>query len=80
MVKEKSVLIAFLLAFFFGPLGMLYTTVSGAIIMLVVSLVVGVFTFGLGLLITQPICVIWSVVAANSHNSQQSTQNQTINQ
>jgi len=69
MVKEKSVLIAFLLAFFFGPLGMLYTTVSGAIIMLVVSLVVGVFTLGFGLIITQVICIIWSVIAASSRNN-----------
>ncbi|MGP9538662.1 hypothetical protein ACT3SP_11665 [Brachybacterium sp. AOP43-C2-M15] len=58
-LPEKSVGLAFLLTFFFGPLGMLYSTVSGALILLgitlVVSFCVGIVialitlaTFGLG--------------------------------
>jgi len=78
--QRKDVLVAFLLSFFLGPLGMLYSTVIGGVIMMFVSLVVVIFTFGFGLLITHPICVIWSVVAANSYNSQQAAQNQIINQ
>jgi hypothetical protein len=68
----KSALVALLLAFFFGPLGMFYTTVFGAIVMLAVTFIVltiGVFTAGLGFLlffITQPICCIWAVVAAGN--------------
>lgn len=64
----KSVLVAFLLAFFLGPLGMLYATVSGGLIMMVVSIVVGIFTLGFGLVVTWPICVIWACIAASNQN------------
>jgi hypothetical protein len=68
IVDRKSVGLAFLLALVFGPLGMLYTTVAGAIIMLIVNAVVGTLTVGLGLVITWPLCVVWSCLAAASHN------------
>lgn len=58
-LPRKNVGVAFLLTFLFGPLGMLYSTVTGALVMLgitfVVSLIAGVIvglislaTFGLG--------------------------------
>jgi len=59
----KSRGVAFLLAFLFGPLGMLYSTVAGAIVMFFVSIVLGVLTLGLSFLVTWPICIIWAVVA-----------------
>jgi hypothetical protein len=68
LMPTKSVGVALLLAFFFGPLGMLYSTIVGGLIMLVITPVIGIFTLGLGLLITHPICVIWAAVAANMHN------------
>lgn len=64
----KSVGISILLTVLFGPLGMLYSTVSGAVIMIIVSIVAAIFTFGIGLLVTWPICVVWGAVAATSHN------------
>jgi len=64
-VAQKSVFVAFLLTFLFGPLGMLYTTVPGALVMLVLSVLVAIFTLGVGLLITWPICIIWACVAAS---------------
>jgi hypothetical protein len=64
IVQRKSRGLAFLLAFLFGPLGMLYTTVGGALIMLVIALVVSLATAGLGLILVWPICIIWSVLAA----------------
>ncbi len=67
--SQKSVAGAVLLALFFGPLGMLYATVAGALIMFFVSILVAVATLGLGLLITLPICAIWAGVAASSHNN-----------
>ncbi|MGC1853498.1 MAG: DUF2510 domain-containing protein [Solirubrobacterales bacterium] len=67
--SQKSVAGAVLLALFFGPLGMLYATVPGALIMFVISIPVALFTLGLGLLITLPICAIWAGVAASSHNA-----------
>lgn len=68
MGNEKSVGVAMLLSFFFGPLGMFYSTTNGALIMMLVSFFAMIFTFGLGIFITWPICVIWAASAANEHN------------
>lgn len=64
----KSAGTAALLSFFFGPLGMFYSTVPGALIMMLVSFIVGFVTLGIGLFVTQPICIIWAAVAANNYN------------
>ncbi len=69
VAAQKSVVGAVLLAFFFGPLGMFYVTVPGALIMFVISFFVAFATLGLGLLITLPICAIWAGFAASSHNN-----------
>ena len=68
---NKSVGVALVLTFLFGPLGMLYSTISGGIIMLIISVIVGAVTLGFGLLLTWPVCMIWSAIAANSHNRKQ---------
>ena len=68
-VPVKSVGVSLLLTFFFGPLGMFYSTVVGGIIMLVVSGVVFLATFGLGVFITWPICMIWGALAASAYNN-----------
>ena len=68
VAPTKSVGISILLTVLFGPLGMLYSTILGGLVMIGVSLVVGVLTLGLGLFLTWPICVIWGAIAANSHN------------
>lgn len=64
----KSTMVAVILAFLFGPLGMMYSTVSGGVIMLIISLIVGIFTLGFGLLFTWPVCVIWAALAADRQN------------
>ncbi len=68
VVSTKSPGIAILLTILFGPIGMFYSTIGGAIVMLLVSLVVGLVTFGFGLLITWPICILWAAIAASSYN------------
>jgi len=65
---EKSMGITILLTIFFGPLGMLYSTVTGAIIMIIVNVIVAIITLGFGLLITCPVCIIWAAVATNKYN------------
>jgi len=65
---EKSMGITILLTIFFGPLGMLYSTVTGAIIMIIVNVIVAIITLGFGLLITWPVCIIWAAVATNKYN------------
>jgi hypothetical protein len=75
IAHPKSVGVALVLTFFFGPLGMLYSTVSGALIMLGIWFFSGIFTFGFAWLISWPAIwltsMIWGCVAA-SH--QQGTQ------
>lgn len=66
--RQKSVGTAALLAFLFGPLGMIYSTPGGAGIMFLVSLFAMALTFGLGLFVTWPICVVWAAHAATEHN------------
>lgn len=68
VLTTKSPGIAILLTILFGPIGMFYSTIGGAIVMLLVSLIVGVVTLGFGLLITWPICILWAALAASSYN------------
>lgn len=64
----KSTMVAVILAFLFGPLGMMYSTITGGVIMLIISLIVGLLTLGFGLLFTWPVCVIWAALAADRQN------------
>lgn len=66
--STKNVGLAIILTVLFGPLGMLYSTIWGGVIMTVVNVIVGFFTVGFGLVITWPINVVWAAVAANSYN------------
>ncbi|MGA8833712.1 MAG: hypothetical protein WB554_19095 [Desulfomonilaceae bacterium] len=68
VTPTKSVGISIILTVVFGPLGMFYSTITGAIIMLIISGIVGFVTFGYGLIITHPICVIWGALATHSYN------------
>jgi len=45
---DKSVGAALVLTFFFGPLGLFYITVLGAVIMTVVAIIVAILTVGIG--------------------------------
>jgi len=62
----KSPGLAALLGCLFGPLGLLYSTGTGAIVMFVVNLVG--FVTVIGLFITWPICGLWGYLAAKKHN------------
>lgn len=66
---RKSLVVSVLLTLFFGPLGLFYSSVTGGIIMLVISVLVSIFTLGIGLLITFPICIVWGIIATNANNS-----------
>lgn len=68
VLPTKSVGLSLLLTILFGPLGMLYSTIGGGILMLIISILLGVFTFGWSALITWPICVIWGAMAVNGYN------------
>ena len=66
--SEKNPGLAAGLAFFLGPIGLLYSTVIGSICMFFVNIVVGFLAFGFGLILTWPICCIWGYIAASNYN------------
>lgn len=73
-VQQKSLLAAFLLTLFFGPLGMLYSTIAGGVIMLVVYLAIlglSIVTLGMASLLFLPawiVCITWGMIAAKTRN------------
>ena len=68
MPQRKSVLLSLVLTFFLGPFGMLYSTVVGGLVMLVLYVVLGIPTFGWALAALHPIAMIWGAVAADRAN------------
>lgn len=68
-LSPKSIGVALLLTFLFGPIGMLYATVWGGLIMLFVNLLVGIVTLGFGLFLTWPIQLVWVALAVRSYNN-----------
>ena len=68
VVPLKSTGLAIILAVVFGPIGLLYSSVLGAIVMFVVNIIVGIVTLGFGLFLTWPICGLWAALAVMSHN------------
>lgn len=69
VMMPKSVGTAIVLAIFFGPLGMLYSTVTGGLVMLGINIVIGIPTLGMILFVTWPAGIVWAAIAANTHNS-----------
>jgi len=68
VASTKSMGLAVILAVLFGPLGLLYSTVIGAVVMFVVNVLAAIFTLGFGLLLTWPTCGIWAAIATKAHN------------
>ncbi len=68
MQNSKSVVLSLVLTFFLGPFGMLYSTVPGALIMLVLYVVLGILTGGIAIAVLHPIAMIWAAVAADRSN------------
>jgi hypothetical protein len=66
--REKSVGAAVVLALLFGPLGMMYSTIAGGLIMMLLTLIVVPATMGFGFLLLWPIEVIWAALAASAQN------------
>lgn len=68
VAPTKSVGIAIILTILLGPFGMFYSTIWGGVIMTLVSIVVGILTFGYGIFVLWPIYIIWAALAANAYN------------
>lgn len=67
---DKSVGAAIALTCFFGPFGLFYTSMMAAFIMLGLTIIVGLFTLGFGLIVIWPASLIWAVVDASRMHQQ----------
>lgn len=67
--KAKSVGTAFLLSFLFGPLGLLYASVIGGIVMFILGMLLFFLLPVVGMFLTWIGAIIWAVVAANMANA-----------
>ena len=65
----KDARLAVALAFFFGPLGLLYSAPISAIVTLLVSVPVAFFTFGLGLIPLWGVCLWLAWDRVQKHNA-----------
>jgi hypothetical protein len=68
-VGPKKVWAAVLLALLLGPFGLLYSTIPGTIVMLIVSIVLKLLLGNASFLIVLPICAIWAWRAARESTS-----------
>ena len=72
----KSMLAAVLLTIFFGPVGLLYASITGGLILLLIDVLLipfSVFTFGLGsigFLLVHIASVVWSMLAVAGKDKQ----------
>jgi tRNA_anti-like len=64
----KSIALALVLAAFFGPFGLLYSSPVWAIILLILSIPIGVATFGIGLAVVWFVGLFISIIGAQAHN------------
>jgi hypothetical protein len=67
--QQKNVGTAMILAIVFGPLGLLYSSVTGGVVMFILSLFVAVATLGVGLVLTWLVCIFWAYKAATDYNA-----------
>lgn len=64
VTASKSMVLAFLLAFLFGPLGLLYASVVGALVLLAIGIVALPLTGGLAVVFLWIASIIWAICAA----------------
>ena len=71
LYPSKEELLSALLTFFLGPLGMIYTTIFGFLVMAVIVTLVAIVTLGQGLPVVWPLCMIWGVWSGHRYNERQ---------
>lgn len=64
----KSSVIALLLTVFLGPVGLLYASVTGGIVMIIVMFIVLSVKLPVPIIVAWIICPVWAVLAVNKHN------------
>lgn len=64
VTKPKSRAVAFLLTFLFGPLGLFYVSVVGALVMIIAAIISFFLLPIIGPIITWIISMVWGIIAA----------------
>lgn len=64
-MKDKSVVLALVLTFLFGPLGLFYVTVPGAVALILLAAIGVVPTLGFVLIFVWPASMAWAAIAAS---------------
>ena len=67
---QKSQVTGTVLTLMFGPLGLLYASPVGSLVLIIVGVVLGFLTFGVGALLVWPVAILWSILAISMSNSQ----------
>jgi hypothetical protein len=62
--EAKNVWVAALLAFFFGPIGMIYSTVPGCLVMFAVNVFAAIWGRVWMLSVSWLACIVWAAWAA----------------
>lgn len=68
----KSVGVSLALTLVFGPLGLLYSTVEGALLMILSGIGLGI-VLGSGVLVVWPVSMIWGAIAASAYDQNRIT-------
>ena len=81
LIAAKSQGAGLTLTLLFGPLGLLYASVTWGLILFGIAFLVGLFTFGIGALLAWPVSILLSFILINGQNEQYVTQhNQNVEQ
>jgi hypothetical protein len=67
-MKDKSVAVALVLTFLFGPLGLFYVSVGGAVSLIVLAAAGVVPTLGYVLIFVWPASMMWAAIAASAQH------------
>ena len=65
----KSVAVALLFSTILGPVGLLYSSVLGGVVMTIITFIVISVKFSVPIILTWIGCNIWSVAATNRYNN-----------
>jgi len=69
-MRDRSVLLAVVLTVLFGPLGLFYATVWGALALITLAAIGVVPTMGFVLIFVWPASIAWAIIAAaNQHKT-----------
>ncbi len=65
---KKNAQFALFLALMLGPFGMFYVTVTGAVVMLVINVALGILTYGLAVIVLWPLGARIAYISAKRNN------------